>query len=99
MPLHFHLRNKKVLGRKATTFQPKKFAPTGKKKTRPTLLQKQGKSLYYSLRVLSPQKQAEELTMPLAQVRNLEKVGNTPREGNKEYRKDDKKNTHKTQRG
>ena len=97
MSLHFHLRNKKVLGRKATTFQPKKFVPTGKKKTRPTLLQKRGKSLCFLFGLYRPKK-AEGLMMPLAKTPNLEEVGDTPREGNKEHREDDKKNPHNAQR-
>lgn len=86
MSLHFHLRNKKVLGRKATTFQPKKLAPTGKKKDSPHSFTKARQvSLLFSSGSIASQK-AEELTMPLAQMPNFEEVGNTPREGNEEHR-------------
>ena len=48
MPLHFHLRNKKVLGGKTTTFQPEKITPTGKKKLAP-LFYKDEASLFIFL--------------------------------------------------
>lgn len=97
MSLHFHLRNKKVLGRKATTFQPEKITPTGKKRLAPLFYKSEASLFIFLFGLYRPQK-AEGLTMPLAQARNLKEVGDTPREGNKEYRKDDKKNTHNAQR-
>ena len=53
---HFWLRNKKVLGRKATTFQPKKITPTGKKKDSPHSFTKARQVSLFSLRALSPPK-------------------------------------------
>ena len=97
MSLHFHLRNKKVLGRKATTFQPKKFVPTGKKRLAPLFYKSEASLFVFSSGSIAPKK-AEGLAMPLAKTPNHEEVGDTPREGNKEHREDDKKNPHNAQR-